>query len=312
MADFATRLRELRKKRGLRQKDLAATLGLAQTTIANYEQKLRFPDEKTLGMIADFFGASLDFLLGRADVDAEARQGPGLPEPPLPLTGLARRYFDLLRSGDLEAAFRAANGALSNGTSVTELYQDVFGASLREIGRLWAAGEVQVAEEHHFSEATQLFISRLHPAIESAARPKRNLRCVVFAVYGESHVIGARMVSDLLEMEGWDVYHLGGNLSIRHAMRALLDRPPHLLALSVSLAEHLGAAEDLIASARVEKALRAMKVMVGGRAIRAGLWRELGADGASADAAHAAAEAERILREGRTDGTAGPGAASKE
>jgi MerR family transcriptional regulator, light-induced transcriptional regulator len=293
----------LRKKRGLRQKDLAVTLGLAQTTIANYEQKLRFPDEKTLGMIADFFGASLDFLLGRADLDTETRHGTSLPERTLPATGLARRYFEALRAGDRETAFREAHNALSNGTSITELYLDVFGASLAEIGRLWAAGEVQVAEEHHFSEATQLFISRLHPAIESAARGKRDLRCVVLAVYGESHVIGARMVSDFLEMDGWDVYHLGGNLSIRHAMRSLLDQPAHLLALSVSLAQNLGAAEDLIASVRAEKALRSMKIMVGGRAFHAmpGRWREVGADGAAPDAASAVAEAQRLLEDGNAE-----------
>ena len=297
MADFASRLRELRKRRGLRQKDLADTLGLAQTTIANYEQKLRFPDEKTLGMIADLFGASLDFLLGRVDADAEAGQGMSRAEISAPLTGLATEYFETLKSGEREAAFRLVNSALSNGTSITQLYLEVFGESLREIGRLWAAGDIQVGEEHYFSEATQLFMSRLHPAIESSARPKRDLRCVVFAVYGEGHVIGARMVSDFLEMDGWDVSHLGGNLSIRHAIRSLLDRPAHLLALSVSLAQNLGAAEDLITAIRGEKSLRVLKILVGGRALRTapGLWRELGADGSATDARSAIAEADRLL-----------------
>lgn len=296
MADFASRLRELRKKRGLRQKDLADTLGLAQTTIANYEQKLRFPDEKTLGMIADFFGASLDFLLGRVNVDAEARQPAGLPEKPLPLTGLAKEFFELLRKGEGEAAFRTVRAALENGTGIKELYLDVFSPSLREVGRLWAAGDMNVPEEHHFTEETQVLISRLHHAVESAARPKRGLRCVVFAVSGEHHVIGARMVADFLEMDGWDVYHLGGNLSNRHAMRALLDRPARLLALSVSLGQNLGSAEDLITAVRGENSLRHLKILVGGQALHGnpGLWQELGADGSAPDAAQAAAEADRL------------------
>jgi methanogenic corrinoid protein MtbC1 len=296
MADFASRLRELRKKRGLRQRDLADTLGLAQTTIANYEQKLRFPDEKTLGMIADFFGASLDYLLGRVDVDAEARLPVGPLKKPRPLSGLAAEYFEVVKSGDSEAAFRMVSGALENGTGIKELYLDVFSPALYEIGRLWAAGDVNVAEEHHFTEETQVLISRLHHVIEAAARPKRGLRCVVFAVAGESHVIGARMVSDFLEMDGWDVYHLGGNLSIRHAMRALLDRPAHLLALSVSLAQNLGSAEDLISAVRGEKSLRHMKILVGGRALQgsAGLWQALGADGTASDAAGAVTEADGL------------------
>jgi transcriptional regulator with XRE-family HTH domain len=64
-ADFATRLKELRVARGLRQKDLAAALGIAQTTIANYEQKLRFPDEPMLVKIADHFTVSMDHLMAR-------------------------------------------------------------------------------------------------------------------------------------------------------------------------------------------------------------------------------------------------------
>lgn len=309
MADFASRLRELRKKRGLRQKDLADTLGLAQTTIANYEQKLRFPDEKILGMIADFFGASLDFLLGRVDVDAEARQPASLPEKPRPLTGLAKEFFEALQRGEREAAFRIVSAALENGTGIKELYLDVFSPSLREVGRLWAAGSINVAEEHHFTEETQVLISRLHHAIESAARPKRGLRCVVFAVDGEQHVIGARMVADFLEMDGWDVYHLGGNLSIRHAMRALLDRPAHLLALSVSLTQNLGAAEDLITAVRGEKSMRPMKILVGGHALHGnpGLWQEMRADGTAPDAAGAVTEADRLTGDaaGETRGLSG-------
>ncbi len=78
-ADFSTRLRELRMTRGLRQKDLAAAMGLAQTTIANYEKKLRFPDEDTLRGIADFFQTSLDYLLGRTDSSPAPRDPAAAP-----------------------------------------------------------------------------------------------------------------------------------------------------------------------------------------------------------------------------------------
>ena len=296
MADFASRLRELRKKRGLRQQDLADTLGLAQTTIANYEQKLRFPDETTLGKISDYFGASLDFLLGRADTEVEARQLAGFQEKPRALIGLAREYFELLRRGERDAAFRIVSDALENGADIKKLYLDVFGASLYEIGRLWAAGGMSVAEEHYFTESTQMLISRLHEQIASAARPKRGLRCVSFAVYGENHVIGARMISDFFELDGWDVYYLRGNLSIRHAMSALLDQAANLLVLSVTIAGNLGAAEDLISAVRSEKSLRSMRIMVGGQAIESVLflWKELGADGTATDAVAAVAEADRL------------------
>ena len=309
MADFASRLRELRKKSALRQQDLADILGLAQTTIANYEQKLRFPDEKTLGKIADCFEVSLDFLLGRVDTAVEARQSAGFQEKPRALTGLAKEYFEVLKRGERDTAFRIVNDALENGSDIKKLYLDVFSASLYEIGRLWAAGGMSVAEEHYFTESTQLLISRLHEQIASAARPKRGLRCAIFAVYGENHVIGARMISDFFEMDGWDVYYLRGNLSIRHAMSALLDRAANLLVLSVTLAGNLGAAEDLISAARSEKSLRSMRIMVGGQALLGvpALWQELGANGTARDAGAAVAEADRLLGVQRFDADQAPG-----
>jgi methanogenic corrinoid protein MtbC1 len=308
MADFASRLRELRTTRGLRQQDLADKLGLSQAAIANYEKKLRFPDETTLGMIADHFGASMDFLLGRADGELPTRRPSGASTAPPALTKLAREYFERVRRGETEAAFHALNDALSGPADVEEIYLRVVAPCLHEIGRSWAAGETSVAQEHRFAEATRLILARLHPAVLTASRPKQGRRSAVFAVYGESHLIGAQMVCDFLEMHGWDADFLGGNLSVRHALRALVDRPVDLLALSISLAQNIGAADDLISAIRRKTCLDSMKVLIGGQALESvsSLWRELGADGTAVDAAAAAVEADRLCGV-RGHGEAEPG-----
>lgn len=68
MKKFANRLRELRKKNGLSQDDLAKALGTSRSTIGNYEQGLREPqDHETLEAIADFFNVDIDYLIGRKD-----------------------------------------------------------------------------------------------------------------------------------------------------------------------------------------------------------------------------------------------------
>ena len=106
MSDFATRLRELRVDADLRQKDLADALGVAQTTIANYEQGARFPDEMNLRRIADHLNVSLDYLLGRTNVNLLAQdvQYPGGysredGEQLAPMSSLAREYLELLLAG---------------------------------------------------------------------------------------------------------------------------------------------------------------------------------------------------------------------
>ena len=59
------RLKELRLKKKLLQKDVADYLGVNRTTYVKYETGASQPDNDTLSRLADFFGVSVDYLLGR-------------------------------------------------------------------------------------------------------------------------------------------------------------------------------------------------------------------------------------------------------
>lgn len=64
------RLKELRKKKGLSQQRLAMELNVNQNTISRYETGEREADYKSLIMLADYFGVSIDYLLERTDVNS--------------------------------------------------------------------------------------------------------------------------------------------------------------------------------------------------------------------------------------------------
>lgn len=59
-------LRRLRKTKGLTQTQLADAVGLGRQAYAYYEKGEREPSLETLGKLADFFGVSVDELLGRS------------------------------------------------------------------------------------------------------------------------------------------------------------------------------------------------------------------------------------------------------
>ncbi|MGN0694552.1 MAG: helix-turn-helix domain-containing protein [Lentihominibacter sp.] len=61
------KLKELRKKSGYSQKELAEQLGYAQNTISQWESGRRYIDKEALITIADFFGVTTDYLLDRAE-----------------------------------------------------------------------------------------------------------------------------------------------------------------------------------------------------------------------------------------------------
>jgi transcriptional regulator with XRE-family HTH domain len=62
------RLKELRSEKQITQRELANLLRLSPSTIAMYETGQRMPDPEILQRIADFFGVSTDYLLGRTDI----------------------------------------------------------------------------------------------------------------------------------------------------------------------------------------------------------------------------------------------------
>lgn len=61
------RLKELRKKRKISQLKLAMDLNMNQNTISRYENLERQADYETLIRFADYFGVTLDYLLGRTE-----------------------------------------------------------------------------------------------------------------------------------------------------------------------------------------------------------------------------------------------------
>lgn len=61
------RIKELRESKGISQIILGKYLGVARSTICQYEKGNRQPDPLTLQKIADYFGVSVDYLLGREE-----------------------------------------------------------------------------------------------------------------------------------------------------------------------------------------------------------------------------------------------------
>lgn len=64
MYDFGIKLHELRKKRRMTQKQLAARLGVTEATVSRYESNMATPPLDTLRSISSIMNVSLDELLG--------------------------------------------------------------------------------------------------------------------------------------------------------------------------------------------------------------------------------------------------------
>ncbi len=83
--DFPRVLKLLREERGLKQKDAADRMGIAQALLSHYENGKRECGLDFLVQASDFYGVSVDYLLGRTS----SRTGTVIAEEELPESSIS-------------------------------------------------------------------------------------------------------------------------------------------------------------------------------------------------------------------------------
>lgn len=84
------RMRQLREKRGWTQAYVAEKLNIKTNTLTNYELENRGLTEEMIVKVADLFGVSVDYLLGRVNI------------PDAVLTAMERSFSDSIELDEQE------------------------------------------------------------------------------------------------------------------------------------------------------------------------------------------------------------------
>ena len=193
----------------------------------------------------------------------------------------AMRLQRRLLAGDRLGAKNVVEASLAAGTDAVGAYVDVVAPAMRSIGDGWAAGVVDVAEEHRAS----VIIGQVLAVLDSRFT-RRGLRrgvVVAGAVPGERHSLPLQMVADVVRLSGYEVHDLGADVP-PDSFAGAVDDVELLVAVAVSATTpgNDEAVRDTIAAVheRVD-----VPVLVGGGAVPdAAAAKALGGDGWAADA----------------------------
>jgi methanogenic corrinoid protein MtbC1 len=153
-------------------------------------------------------------------------------------------FLDALLRRDSARARRVIEEALEEGAPVPDVYLGVLEPALREVGHRWAMGALNVAEEHYATAVAQSILDALSRQMRRA--PQDGRLAVVTGSPEEQHVLGARMVADFLEADGWEALLLGAGAPAHDVVALVESEQPDLVALSTATAGVLdGVAEVL-------------------------------------------------------------------
>jgi methanogenic corrinoid protein MtbC1 len=196
---------------------------------------------------------------------------------------LAASYLLALLEGDRARASRLILDAVQAGSPVPDLYLKVLLPAQQEVGRMWQANEINVAEEHFATATTKTILAQLR--LHTPTREPNGKTLLAAAVMGNQHDLGLQVVTDFFEMDGWRVIQLGCDMPIPDLAQAVEFYQPDLLALSAALHTQIGTLKDTIHAVRRGPHGASVKILVGGRALAEApdLAQPIGADGYAAD-----------------------------
>jgi methanogenic corrinoid protein MtbC1 len=204
---------------------------------------------------------------------ALGRQACSSPEPvsdtqkPDAPIGLTRRAFlAAILGGQRQAALGIVEEAMRNGISHVDIYVDIFSEALYSIGALWEQNKISVAQEHMATAITQYVIAKIYSRLTSTL-PGRG-RMVVTGVAGERHQIGANLVADAMEANGWEVRFLGSNLPHSTILATVESLKPDVLCISTKLVANLPSVAELVMGVRARLGDGAPRIILGGSAYR--------------------------------------------
>lgn len=258
---FANRLKTLRKLKGYTQKDFSKIIGVKQTTVSNYEKGLRFPDLDKLNQIANIFNVSVDYLIGRNEIDNEIIDG---EKYKLLNKEDYKTVLDYLLNGYKDKARNLIMDIYNSGVEIEYIYFNILEKILKEVGKLWEIGKIDVWNEHYVSENI-LDIMREVKSIQDNKKCN-NLSLISLTAGAEEHNIGIKMLSDLLEVEGYNVTYLGSNIPTASIINAIRSKKPKVIAISVTIPNNVESAKNIIKAIRDEFHEKAPKIIVGGLA----------------------------------------------
>lgn len=179
------------------------------------------------------------------------------------LEAIREKYLRAQLAGDRREAVRIViDEGLGCGASINELQIDVIRSAQVETGRLWQLNQLSVAQEHMVTAISSSALSALMERAP-AARPNGK-KVVVACVEGEQHELAARLAADMLELGGFDLRFLGGDVPHDHLMSMVRQENPDLVGLSVTMLYNLQSLRVAVAMLRT---VTSAPICAGGYAI---------------------------------------------
>jgi 5-methyltetrahydrofolate--homocysteine methyltransferase len=179
---------------------------------------------------------------------------------------LDQRISNYIIEGTRDGLIEDLDRKRAEGAPPLDIVNGPLMGGMAEVGRLFNANELIVAEVLQSAEAMKAAVSHLEQFMEKADTAKRG-RVVLATVKGDVHDIGKNLVEIILKNNGYDVVNLGIKVPPDELIKAYLEHKPDAIGLSGLLVK--SAQQMVITASDLREAGIVIPLLVGGAALSA-------------------------------------------
>src|SRR5688572_4370286 len=180
------------------------------------------------------------------------------------LDDLGRAYARAVLSGDEIAAELAVRDALDAKLTTAQIDDEIIAPALWLVGRLWARGEISIADEH-LATSISLRVLALQREATRTARGREGRKALLAAPQGEMHFVALQMISNLLRDAGYTVLMLGPDVPLGDLAECAERHEPEVVCMTATMPD----ASDrlMLAIHEIQNAWAGAGYVLGGRGV---------------------------------------------
>lgn len=170
-------------------------------------------------------------------------------------------YFNSLIEGNKSKCSLIISDLIEEGIKPKEIYTELFQKSMYQVGRMWDNCKINIANEHLATTITESMINIIYPVINKI--PKNGKKAIIACIDKEFHNLGAKIISDFFEINGWNTFYLGANMPVNDFLKMIEEKQPQIIGLSFNFYMNLPRLIKFIEA--IKEKFPEQKIIVGGQ-----------------------------------------------
>ena len=212
------------------------------------------------------------------------------------LTRIRRQYFEALLEGNRQHCREILNRGREEGVPPTDILLEIIWPAMTKIEDLFRDDSIDFIAEHVATRINRALADQMQTHLPVREPTGRNV--IVSCSDAQNHELGAQIVADLFEADGWNVRFVGAGVPMDELVQLIGRTQPDLL---IYFGTEPGGIPEVRRTLqllrRIGSSPHTAVLAIGGVFNRAqGLWIEVGADCFAPDARTALGKASRGIK----------------